>query len=268
MCFHHVSRVARNQLSALLCGRFKHLPSAKKDNSKKKDKHADCAVEVLAVFEMPFTDGKSFDVKEGEKVVKLVKALGLDVVGCAIGSKLETSVAKEKKAGKDATNKDLSRSLWRPSHVHSCLQLKSLLPPDDNESLAVLGVAVNGSDLTLEAYQLSDQAMTLYETKILTANPINDKAKSFEADKVILASDVLVHNEEVSSVDCALFSVPLAIVSVDKSSPSGLRKTITPNRRGKANTLKSASNPESIKVEALSDGIIIYYNVLSKFSFT
>jgi hypothetical protein len=254
-------RIARNQNSvAILCGRRKQLPRSRKEKEKK-DKHSDCIIEVLAVFELTSTAGM-IDLQEGARVVKLIIALGLDLVGCAIGTApLAPLEPKKKKTGKESSGeKDSKQALWRPIHVLSSLQLKSLLPAASNESLAIISVALNGSDISLEAYQLSDQAIELHEKKILPEISLNVKTTAADEDKVFLNSEVLVQNDEVTSVDCALFSVPLAIVSVDKSSPSGIKKIITPNRRGKVSTLASTSNPDSIKVEALTDGDTHFYS--------
>lgn len=239
---------------AILCGRRRPLLRSRKEKAKK-DKHSDCTIEVLAVFELSST-ADMIDVEEGARVIKLIIALGLEVVGCAIGTSSPVQLKpKKKKTGKEISeDKDFKQALWRPMHVFSSLQLKSLLPAASNESLAVISVALNGNDLNLEAYQLSDQAIELYEKKILPCTSLNVKTTVADEDKVFLNSEVLVQNDEVTFVDCALFSVPLAIVSVDKSSPLGIKKIITPSRRGKVSTLASTSNPESIKVEALTDG--------------
>ena len=270
---------------AILCGAYKKVET-KRGSKPKKDEHADTTIQVTAAFEV-FTGYDSAEESilisnasdHISKALMIAESLGLTVVGCCIGSKhteedlnklIETKKHRAKKDKQSVDEKSIVRdssrknALWTAHHVFSSLQLQSALAENQNvnNSLIVLSVAKRSTgDLALEAYQLSDQAMTLFEKKILLtrhAHQESDHRRGKNPNKdVQLASEVLVKTEEVLSLDPVLLCIPLPIDSqatTDKSKEGEVNtKHISRRKLGQVVTASELSEISRVQIGCVYD---------------
>ena len=156
----------------------------------------------------------------------------------------------------------LGNPLWTPHHVFTCLQLQSLLGRHSvNESTVVVSATKNSTGVALEAFQLSDQALDLFNngTLLLQQAPLQPGTVEKDVIKtnVQLASEVLIKSEETFSIDPVLLSVPLPIDSASTTDKSKEGKMTTEagkkQRPGKAITMTELSQVESIQIASILD---------------
>ncbi len=151
--------------------------------------------------------------------------------------------------------------MWTAHHVFTSLQLRSMLPSSHNNSLVVICAAKNSTGLALEAFQLSDQALNLFENGTLLSQqaPLQPGTKEKDVIKtnVQLASEVLIKSEETFSIDPTLLSIPLPIDSASTTDSSKEGEVITGSgakrKAGKAITVSELSEVENIEVASILD---------------
>ena len=158
-----------------------------------------------------------------ESVIDLANALNLTVLGCAYGN-VKTS------------------DDWKARHIHTALQVKSVLQQklyynhnitnnlllasvrnSSSSAKALSGrrnrsiLAVNSSDVIVEAFQLNDWALQLARDGMLTTDPIKGSSLSdgdssnSSSNQVHLNGTVVVQQRDVSTIDASLLLVPLAV---------------------------------------------------------
>lgn len=163
---------------------------------------------------------------------RLARYLGLELVGCVLGA--ETA-------------------MWSAGHVYAALQLRNFT---SNPSefvvircvVSVLSIrtldwfffmysvslnkiepkkrtAVASQDLSIEAFQLSKQAVELHRRGLLGVAYPSSKAYKRRCDKVELLGDVLVQSEEVGEIDPLLFAVPVPVAKAGEDASSSKRRT-------------------------------------------
>ena len=156
----------------------------------------------------------------------------------------------------------IGNPLWGAHHVFTSLQLKSILPSFHNDSLVIISTTKNASGLALEAFQLSDQAMTLFEKGVLLSQqaslPPGTRQKHVVKSNIQLASAVLIKTDETFSVDPVLFSVPLPIDSATTTDTEEEGDIVTDSsigkrKAGKTITISDLSEIEKIDVAKILD---------------
>lgn len=244
---------------ALLFGKSYNLRSRSskfRQNAVDADK---VSVEVVGCVEVPFLSSSSWcDMVRGQKllverVCKMAQEMEMTLLGCCVG------------CGGGAT--------WGPEHVRVGLLLDQLVretAPDCAPSKMMILSAVataqekgkrkskqfqlEGGSLqatSLEAFQLSDQAMDIHSAGLMKEGT-NTKEEKIEADAstkkkkrskfrkgeddqekldenaIQLKSPVLVGSKEVTSLDSLLLAEPLAIEMLTSKSRSGSAKDKAP----------------------------------------
>jgi len=278
-----LNRLAENGGYALLLG--KNVPIIPEKNTKKgnsisaitkSDNAVKERIEVHAICEIHqflsngeisvnFLPENLSDIPAVTVFTEIAKALGLSVVGCCVGS------PEQQKDGKS--------TMWSSDHLFAALQLRSSTATEEElKSFVVISVCkaisqeateikkkipkhkiktLVADGISIEAFQLSDQANILYEKGILpliktkgsnkksSFSSFSTKASAMKSlamkasgskiktneikdeldDNIQLTGEVLIQSKEMTSIDPFLFAVPLPISPLKRVKKAGVKIT-------------------------------------------
>eukprot|EP01034_Spumella_vulgaris_P025672 gene25672-32156_t len=154
------------------------------------------------------------------KIKAMAVSLGLEVVGCAVGTR--------------DVRGEASRP-WSAAHVLTSLQVSEAVRGKLNESIILSVSDVNSTKeaVRVEGYQLSAQAVHLAASGVLTSSSASRRAQSArkgsdyfasarvgridERDRLLLSDSVLFRGEEDRVVDAHLFAVAVPVQTHSKA---------------------------------------------------